>query len=45
MEEKIELENELPPSDNRDSQSHKIITSFDILEVIFSRKTAPHAAL
>jgi|TARA_B110000438_G_scaffold59499_1_gene59654 hypothetical protein len=43
MEEKIELENELPPSDNRDSQSHKIITSFDILEVIFSRKTAPHA--
>ena len=43
MEEEVKTENKLPPSESVESQNHKVITKLDILRIIFSKKTAPHA--
>lgn len=43
MEEKAESEKESPSSEIIESRKHKTITNIDILRIIFSRKTAPHA--
>ena len=43
MEEEIELEEALPISESIESSDNKVVTNLDILRIIFSRKTAPHA--
>jgi len=43
MEEEAESDKESPSSEIIDSQKYKTITNIDILRIIFSRKTAPHA--
>ena len=43
MEEKVESEKESPSSEIIESRENKTITNIDILRIIFSRKTAPHA--
>jgi hypothetical protein len=43
MEQEVKSENELPGSESTASKNHKVITNIDILKIIFSRKTAPHA--
>ena len=43
MEQEVEANKELPDSESIVSKNHKVIANKDILKIIFSRKTAPHA--
>ena len=43
MEEEIELGEALPIPGSLESSDNEVVTNFDILKIIFSRKTAPHA--
>ena len=43
MENEVESANEKSGSENAVPNNHKVITNMDILKIIFSRKTAPHA--
>ncbi|MDC0526685.1 hypothetical protein OAO35_01900 [Euryarchaeota archaeon] len=43
MEKEVESANEKSGSENAVPNNHKVITNMDILKIIFSRKTAPHA--